>query len=153
MGLKRRGVLNRWGWRLVWEEGGLIFTRIKRKTLVLRPALASVESKLLVWPYRSRDKWGGEPNSQIISIKRAADGRRQRRREFIDEKREEHRAKNGSLQNTSTYLKEATFVILINHASAPIRTKRLSPTSKARREASRNKFVENSGLPDKVKSF
>ena len=33
-------------------------------------------------------------------------------------------------------------MILINHASAPIRKERLSPTSKARREASRNQFVE-----------
>ena len=31
-----------------------------------------------------------------------------------------------------------TFVILIDHASAPIRKERLSPTMKARREASRN---------------
>ena len=49
--------------------------------------------------------------------------------------------------------KGATFVILINHTSAPIRKERLSPTSKARREASRNEFVEKSGMPDRVKSF
>ena len=35
----------------------------------------------------------------------------------------------------------------------PIRKKRLSPTSKARREASRNKFVEKGGMPDRAKSF
>ena len=68
-------------------------------------------------------------------------------------KREKYRAKNRSLQNTSTDLKEAAFVTLINHRSAPIRKERLSPTSKARREASRNKFVEKGGMPDKVKSF
>ena len=44
-------------------------------------------------------------------------------------------------------------MILINHTSAPIRKKRLSPTSKARREASRNQFVEKGGMPDRVKSF
>ena len=44
-------------------------------------------------------------------------------------------------------------MILINQASAPIRKERLSPTSKARKEASRNKFVEKSGTPDKVKIF
>ena len=42
----------------------------------------------------------------------------------------------GSLPNTLTDLKGTTFVILINHASAPIRKERLSSTSKARREAS-----------------
>ena len=44
-------------------------------------------------------------------------------------------------------------MILINHASAPVRKERLSPTSKERREASRNKFVERSGMPDRVESF
>ena len=44
-------------------------------------------------------------------------------------------------------------MILINHASAPIRKKRLSPTCKIRREASRNKFVEKGGMPGKVKAF
>ena len=48
---------------------------------------------------------------------------------------------------------ETTFVILKNHASAPARKERLSPTSKARREASRNDFVEKSGEPDRVESF
>ena len=46
-----------------------------------------------------------------------------------------------------------TFVILKDHRSAPVRKKRLSLTSKARREASRNQFVEKSGMPDRVKSF
>ena len=44
-------------------------------------------------------------------------------------------------------------MILINHTSAPVRKERLSPTSKARREASRNQFVEKGGMPDGVKSF
>ena len=87
------------------------------------------------------------------SIKRAADGRRQRGRKIINERREKYRAKNGSLQNTSTNSKGTTFVILINHRSTPIAKERLSPTSKARREASRNEFVEKGGMPDQVKSF
>ena len=82
-----------------------------------------------------------------------ADGRRQRNRKIINEKREKYRAKNGSLRNTWTDSKGTAFVILIDHTSAPIRKERLSPTSKARREASRNKFVEKGRIPDRVKSF
>ena len=49
--------------------------------------------------------------------------------------------------------KVATFVILINHTSAPVRKEILNPTSKARREASRNEFVEKGKMPDRVESF
>ena len=85
--------------------------------------------------------------------KKTDDGRRQRGRKIIDEEREKYRAKNGSLRNTSTDSKGASFVILKDHTSAPIKKERLSPTSKARREASRNKSVEKSGMPDRVQSF
>ena len=44
-------------------------------------------------------------------------------------------------------------MILKNHTSALVRKERLSSTSKPRREASRNEFVEKSGMPDRVKSF
>ena len=44
-------------------------------------------------------------------------------------------------------------MILINHASALIRKERLSPTSKARREGSRNEFMEKGRMPDRVKNF
>ena len=45
-------------------------------------------------------------------------------------------------------------MILINQTSMPIRTERWGPRSKARREASRNEFVEKkSGVPDRVESF
>ena len=67
--------------------------------------------------------------------------------------REKYRAKNGSLWNTSTDSKGTTFVILIDHRSAPIRNERLSPTSKARREDSGNEFMEKGGMPDRVESF
>ena len=72
---------------------------------------------------------------------------------IINEEKEKYRAKNGSLRNTSTDSKGTTFVILINHTSVPIRKERLSPTSKARMEASRNKFMEKGGMLDRVKSF
>ena len=134
------------------EEEGLTFFGIGRKAPVLRPALHSKQS-FLCGLHRSGDRGGGIPNGQIVSVKRAVDGRRQRSRKIIDEKREKYRAKSGSLRNTSTDSKETTFVILINHASTPIRKERLSPTSKARREASRNRFVEKGGMPDRVKSF
>ena len=91
--------------------------------------------------HRSGDLGGGGPNGQINSVKRAANGRRKRGREIINEEREKYRANNASFQNTSTDSKGTTFVILINHASSPIRKERLSPTSKARREASRNEFM------------
>ena len=103
--------------------------------------------------HHSRDRGRGGPNGQIISIKRTADGRRQRGSKIINEEREKYRAKNGSLQNTSTNSKGTTFVILKNHTSAPIRKERLSPTSKARREASQNQFVEKGRMLDRVKSF
>ena len=63
-------------------------------------------------------------------------------------------AKNGgSLRNTLTDSKGTTFVNLKNHTSALVRKERLSPTSKARTEASQSKFVEKGGVPDRVKSF
>ena len=95
----------------------------------------------------------GTERGQIVSVKGAADGRRQRGRKIIDEEREKYRAKNGSLRNTSMDSKKAAFVILINHTSAPIRKERLSSTSKARREDSRNKWVEKGRMPDRAKSF
>ena len=103
--------------------------------------------------HRSGDGGGGEPNGQIVIVKRAAYGSRQRSRKIIDKEKEKHKAKNGSLRNTSTDSKGTTFVILINHRSAPIRKKRLSPTSKARREARRNEFMEKGWMPDRVESF
>ena len=43
-------------------------------------------------------------------------------------------------------------MILINHASAPIRKERFE-SNEQRREASRNEFVEKGGMPDRVESF
>ena len=44
-------------------------------------------------------------------------------------------------------------MILINHASAFIRKKRLSPTSKAGRETSQSGLMEKGGMPDRFQSF
>ena len=68
-------------------------------------------------------------------------------------KKKKYRAKNGSLRNTSKDSKRATFVFLKNHACGPIRKERLNPMSKARREASQNKFVKMGGMPHSVKNF
>ena len=83
--------------------------------------------------------------------KRAPDGRRKRSKEIVDEKREKYRVKNGSLRNTSTDFKETTFVILMNYADTPIRKERLSSTSKARREVSRNELMEKGEVPNRVR--
>ena len=77
----------------------------------------------------------------------------ERSRDIIDEEREKYRANNGFLRKTSTDSKGTTFVILINHTSALFRKERLSPTSKAKREAIRNEFVEKGGVPDRGESF
>ena len=61
--------------------------------------------------------------------------------------------RTGQERNSSTDSKGAAFVILINHASVLLRKERLSPTSKARSEASRNEVMEKGGMPDRVKSF
>ena len=102
----------------------------------------------LQWgPTERRTKW---PDCQR---KESSWHKKQRSRKVIDEEREKYKTKNGSLRNTSTDSKGLAFVILINHTSTLIRKERLSPTSKARREASQNKFVEKGGMPDRVKSF
>ena len=129
------------------EEGGLTFARIQRKTPVLTPALQSKQS-FLCGLHRSKNREEGGPNGQIVSVKRATDGRRQRIRKIIDEQREKYKAKDGSLPNNSTDSKGTTFVILKDHTSAPVTKERLSPTSKAWREASRNEFMEKGGMPD-----
>ena len=99
------------------------------------------------------DREGGGPNGQIVSIKRAADGKTHGTRKIIDKMREKYRAKNRFLRNTSSHSKPMTFVILINHTSAPIRKTRYSPTSRAKWETSRNKFVITGWVPDRVESF
>ena len=92
----------------------------------------------------------GGSDGHVVSIKRAADGRCW---EIVDEKIEKSAAKNGSMWNTSVDRKEATCLILKNRATAPVRKKRLSSLNKARRVVSRNKVVEENGMPYRVKGF
>ena len=94
-----------------------------------------------------------EFETRLLGCYRTASGSKQRRREIIDEKRVKDRAKNGSFPYASAKSKGTTFVILIIHANAPVRKKRLRLLNKARREASRNKFVIESGMPNRIKSF
>ena len=98
VGLKRKGLeislMGRYG-----EEAGLRLARIERKTPVIRPAIQSDQSPLCSL-YHSRDRGRRGPNGQIVSIKRTPDGRRQRSRKIINEKREKYRAKNGTPQRT-----------------------------------------------------
>ena len=94
-----------------------------------------------MWPPRSGNRGGGGSNGQIVSIKRAADGRRQRSRKIIDKKRKNYRVKNGSLRNTSTDSKQEILVILRNHASVPIR-KKIESNEQSKEGTIRNKFKE-----------
>ena len=139
------------------EDTCLEKERVRSK---VTPRKVGLGLKLRREPSRRRLSWrlawgggGGGPNGHIVSVKRTADGRRQRGRKIINEEREKYRAKNGSLRNTSTDSKGTAFVILKNHRSAPVRKERLSPTSKARREASPSEFVGKGGMPNRVKSF
>ena len=52
-------------------KGGLRFSRIEKKTQVLRPALQSNQSSLCGLHYSGTEK----EEDQIVSMKRAADGR------------------------------------------------------------------------------
>ena len=118
------------------KEGGLIFSRIKKKTPILRLALRPNQSSLRGL-HCNRNRGGGGPDGQVVITKRTTHRRRKRNRKIIDEKREKCRTKNGSLRNTSPDWEEAT----------------LSPTSKARREASRNRFVKKGWMPNRVESL
>ena len=61
--------------KIHWEDRTLTFARIERKTPVLIPALQSNQNSLCGL-YHCGDRGGGGPNGQIVSVKRAADGRR-----------------------------------------------------------------------------
>ena len=57
------------------KEGGLTFARIERKTSILRTALQSNQS-FLCNLHHCKDRRGRGSNGQIVSIKKAADGKR-----------------------------------------------------------------------------
>ena len=96
---------------------------------------------------------GGGPNGQVVSVKTAADGRSQKSRKMIDKKREKEQGQEHILVEHLDGLEKNDFVILINHASAPIRRERLSSTSKARREASRNESWRRAGCQIESKAL
>ena len=134
------------------EDTCLEKERVRSKTPVLRPALQSKQSSLCGLRLNG-DRVGGGPNGQIVSVKSAADRRRQRSREIIDEKREKYRTKNGSLLNTLTGWKATTFVILINHTSAPIRKKRLRvQRAKQRGRPAKMSLWKNAGYQTESKA-
>ena len=75
------------------EERSLTFARIERKTPMLRPELQSNQS-FLCSLHHSRDRGGGGPNAQIVSIIKAADRRRQKSMNIVDEMREKYSVTN-----------------------------------------------------------
>ena len=67
-------------------------------------------------------------------------------------KREKYRAKKKCLQNTSTDSKEPSFMIVRNHASAPIRKERLESNEQSKAGGHPNKFVKEGRRPYRVDS-
>ena len=68
-----------WGWKLAWlgfpeKNKTSYLLRLKGKTLVLRPALQSNHSSLCGLD-RSKNRLKGGSDSQIVSVKKAADGK------------------------------------------------------------------------------
>ena len=57
------------------KEAGLTFSRIEKKTLVLRLALLSKQSSLCGL-HSGRDRGGEGPDGQVVNTKRAADKNR-----------------------------------------------------------------------------
>ena len=101
VGLKRRRepIRRRLDWRLAWwgstekkKASHLLGLRGRHQYSDQR----SNRNNSLCGLHRSGDRSGGGPNGQIVSVKRTADGRRQRGRKIINEEREKYRAKNGS---------------------------------------------------------
>ena len=123
---------------------------MKRETPVLTSALQSNQSVLCGLHRRSNE--GERPNNQIVSVKKAADGRTQRSRKIIDEERKVHGQEQIFVEHLNR-LEGVAFVILMNHASSPARKGRLSSTSKAKKKASHNKLFEKGGMPNRVESF
>ena len=115
VGLKRRWELSkrRLGWRLAWWGSTAKKEALHLRGLRARHQYSDQRSNqnraFCVASTASRDQGRGGPNSQIVSIKRAADGRRQISREIIYEEKEKYRAKNEFLQNIWTDLKGSDF--------------------------------------------
>ena len=153
VGLKRRVELigRKWCWKIIFmgihREGGFIFIWIRRKTPVLIPVLQSNQSSLCSL-HNNRDR---RPEGQVISIPRTLTEISSKAGRSLKE-REKNRVKYGSLRNISTDSKGATFMIFKNHATAPVRKERLSPTSKERGGGgSRNEYMKKTEMPNRIK--
>ena len=95
--LKWKEELNNKGWalRLAWwvstEKEASRLLGLRGSSQYLDQRCSRIRA-----PCAAETEGESGPNSQVVSIKRAADGRRQRSREVIDEKKERCRANNGS---------------------------------------------------------
>ena len=89
----------------------------------------------------------------MTNIKRVADGSSQRRREIVDEREISTEPTTNPCETSRQTRKGATFVILKNHASAPVRKERLSPTNKARRKEFQNKLLKTAGCQAESKTL
>ena len=69
------------------KEGGFTFSGIQRKTPVLRPMLQSSQGSLCGL-LSSRYGGPGEPNGQVVSINRAAEGGKYNRRKIGNKNRQ-----------------------------------------------------------------
>ena len=98
-------------------------------------------------------EWGEGPNSQIFSVKRAANERRQRSREIIEEEREKSTGQRTDFCKTPQRTQEERLVTLINHTSVPIRKERLSPMSKVRRGPTKMSSWKRTGCQTESKAF
>ena len=93
-----------------------------------------------------------KPNALVTSIKRIVDGRRHRSRKTINKERKVQDKKRILVEHLDEFEK-SDLVVLKNHASTPVKKEILSLPSKTRSEASRNKFIKKSQMPEKIKTF
>ena len=122
------------------EEKCLTFVRNERKTAVPRQRFLN--------SYRG----GGGPDDQVVSEKRAVEERMLKSRRIIDEKKEKAgpRTDPGGIRRP---LKRSNFCDFEKLRKRTYRKERLSLMNKAVRNASRNKSMGMSGMPDGVKSL
>ena len=117
----------RLGWRLAWWGSTKKASHLLELKDASTPTSAPIETELLVrspqqWGLRGRrTKWPDRQRKESSWRKKADHWWRERKVQ----------GQNGSLQNTSTDLKR-TFVILIDHASAPIRKEKIEANEQSK---------------------
>lgn len=92
------------------------------------------------------------PDSKIVRVKRKANVGREDRREVIDKDVEEDRAEDRSLWYSAAYPEGTTRGVPYGDVSSAVGEKRLGPANKAWGQARGQKLVEESWVPDRVKS-